>query len=633
MTVRSDQTPSVSWEPLPTFSKSFQPRKDATAVSLQYGKFLVLGGQTVQKKSRQDDQEATYNGTTKTQLLEWNMRRTLPWPSLQDARFGAAAVNYNDESLWVFGGANDEGRVLGSVEGFSLQSHHNPQWTWTLAPQPLPTPRVYAAAVAVPTEHAVLIVGGRNNSWQELNTMEWGQLLFDTDEQVDVVTISWTTLNNLNSLLPGPRMGCAAVMLNETSLVVMGGYDGRSWQKTCHMYEFSMGHVVEGIWKDLPDMIETVRFPKAVRYYKYLLVVGEKEESPLAPTSTTIIQCYDSDQRQWVWSKTCAECPSPVDVISLHGNHLYAFGAANAVAGVTTDKEMKKSASIFTCGLSTLDPRMVRASLPSVTAIAPAAADDDAPTIVAMEAVLVPEDESSSFKPPAKAAAARRGTIIAEPTEVSIKLRHVVKIKLSERSYYTGQLRRKDGTYVPHGQGLLVWVEEDKDDLDALRQSTNSVNNPPPSSYYKGQFLNGFRHGLGEMYLQVEDKHYFGAFEYGSWEGMGSLKIRSRGFSFFGQFATGEMTGNGRCSYRVRVGDLWKQKTYSGGFSRGLAHGKGVIADYLTGRIEEDREFKEEDLFGLGALAGTPSIMGSGTPTPQQQQQQQQQQGSNNVDV
>jgi len=178
---------------------------------------------------------------------------------------------------------------------------------------------------------------------------------------------------------------------------------------------------------------------------------------------------------------------------------------------------------------------------------------------------------------------------------------------LNEKSYYTGQLRRKEGTHVPHGQGLLWWVEDDKDSADQDNASQNSGDSKSShnNSYYKGQFLDGFRHGLGEMLLRAEGKHFFGSFEYGSWEGMGSLVIRSRGFSYFGSFKAGEMTGNGRCTYRAKEQGQWRQKIYSGEFKGGRAHGRGVITDYMSGKIEVDREFQEEDLFLFGVPTPT----------------------------
>jgi hypothetical protein len=561
---------SISWDPVLHFS-SYRPSKDGTAVALPMGKFLVLGG-------LQEDMTTI----SKAQLLEWNLRRTFPWPDLEQARFGACSANFQDESVWIIGGANDSGKVLTTVEGFPLSPSANPTCNWQTSSCELPNPRIYAAAVAVPTLQGILVVGGRNSSWQELDTMELGVM-------EDNTIVSWENLP-----MPGPRMGAAAMLFKDTCLLLMGGYDGRSWRRTCQLYEFPPNQISKGTWRDLPEMLETIRFVKAVRYYKYILVVGERDESPLSKSKpTTSIQCYDTQAKKWLWAKQCV-CPS-FDIVTIHGTQLYGF----------TTSSHNTQPTVYTCELSQLDPQIMSSATPVAFGIE-APDDSEAPTIFAADAVLVAEDTTSTNNNLAKAG----GMLSAQPytrstSEEPIQLRNVVKIKLDEKSYYTGQLRKKDGSYVPHGQGLLVWIDNDKEGSpDSSTQSGQ-----PNSSYYKGQFVNGFRHGLGEMYLQVEDKHYVGAFESGSWQGIGSFKIRSRGFSYFGQFVAGEMTGHGRCSYRVRQGDQsWKQKMYSGDFQNGLAHGRGVVTDYLSGRIEVDREFHQEDLVGWSASARIPLV-------------------------
>jgi len=65
------------------------------------------------------------------------------------------------------------------------------------------------------------------------------------------------------------------------------------------------------------------------------------------------------------------------------------------------------------------------------------------------------------------------------------------------------------------------------------------------------------------------------------------------------------MTGNGRCTYRAKEQGQWRQKIYSGEFKGGRAHGRGVITDYMSGKIEVDREFQEEDLFLFGVPTPT----------------------------
>jgi hypothetical protein len=269
---------------------------------------------------------------------------------------------------------------------------------------------------------------------------------------------------------------------------------------------------------------------------------------------------------------------------------------------------------VYACELRKIDQKMYSDSMAvAVGAVAADEEDDliDTPTIIAMDPVPVNEDDDGSSINQNHSTASERmlnqshssNLSMDLPNDRGMNLRSVTRIMLpSEKSFYTGQLRKKDGSWVPHGEGLEVWV-------DSKDGHAPSANNEIKNSYYKGRFVDGYRHGLGEMYLRIEEKHYFGQFKYGIWDGIGTLKMKNRGFSYFGEFVSGEMTGLGRCSFRVRKGNQWVQKTYAGTFVKGKANGLGAVSHFATGKVEDYREFNDEDLFDMemSASQATPA--------------------------
>lgn len=575
-------------------------RQDMVGVPIRHGQYLLLGGNDAK----------TDGASNSTRMLDLDARRSVPFPQLRRARMGAVAVqSSNNSCIYVAGGCSPTGRILKSMETLSLNEdgeNVDEDWEWKTI-DAMPTARAYAAAVSVPTEDAIVIVGGRGVNYQSLDSVDI--LVNLNNDDINKQPSEWKG----TSKMPGPCMGCASVLLQDGCILVLGGYDGRSWQRTCWSYGFSSGMIDQGTWSHLPNLLETVRYLKAVVYYhKYVLVMGEMDDDDTTTVGSksinnrrVVIQCYDSHQQEWIWAKTCTSCP-PVEFLHLQEPFLYAFSSGNSSQSSNdhnnADTSFNSGASVYSCELSKLDPRMVCDVLPVVVGAAATTAEDmEAPTIMALNPVLVAE--VNAITTTNSKDDVENDTNDPQP---HIKLRHVVRVKLSERSFYTGQLRKQDGTYVPHGQGLLMWVEEDKAQVDDSfdMSITGEPSSSSASSYYKGQFHNGFRHGLGEMYLRIEDKHYFGSFDHGSWEGLGSLKIRSRGLEYFGHFSGGEMMGQGRCSFRVRqnLRQQWQQKTYSGGFRRGLAHGRGIVSDYVTGKIDADRMFEEEDLFQTGSV-------------------------------
>ena len=396
--------------------------------------------------------------------MEFHASRVYSFPSLQQGRYGHVAIHYSprpqrgtiydydyeeeeednvddntkvgEPFVLVAGGVHHEtGQVLDSVEVFSYAKN----WEWKTSHTKMTTPRLYAAAVVLPSERAILVCGGRNHVWEELDTVDVGILVpsqqseenshsshkdgDDTNSGLQPIRIKWHTLDRAIPL--GPRMAPAAVVLPHlhghdmtVRVLLAGGYDGRVWQRSCCLYEFHKGQLGHGVWRHhnadlIPDMVETVRFPKAVVYSKYVLVLGERDIPPAVAaktsTSTTalVIQCFDSNLRKWIWAKACL-CPSTsLDVVSIQEPYLYGMSSNshsnnNNGSEGTTDHNNNNhnttttgaAAVVFACELAVLDPQMLPVAV--VGAVGTSAADMEAPTIVAENAVLVAECNASS---------------------------------------------------------------------------------------------------------------------------------------------------------------------------------------------------------------------------------------------
>lgn len=230
----------------------------------------------------------------------------------------------------------------------------------------------------------------------------------------------------------------------------------------------------------LPDAI---RFGKAVSVphrhpaaaaavTQYVVVVGES----CSRQGCTTIQCLDVATATWLWQKSCTQLIT-VDALSVVHNHLFAVGTV-ARKELLVDQQghsfydnsnNNSEYGAFTCNLVTLMD-----DTPSTTAIASAA----------------------------------------------LVLRNVCDIQLQGGlSRYSGQMKQVGDAWIPHGEGLEVWADEKK-----VFGPLHEMNN----SYYRGTYCDGYRDGMGEMYLKAEDQLYTGQFEKGSWGGLGRLQIKKR---------------------------------------------------------------------------------------------------------
>ena len=153
------------------------------------------------------------------ELLEWNLKRYW-WrlPDLRQGRCGCAVATLG-QTMYVMGGLNAQSQPLQTVEEYTIGASDKFQYC-----SPMATARWYCAATAVPELHQILVVGGRNESWQEL----------DSCELYSIHSGRWeASMSKMNN----PRFGCGICLLEQYGTVmVFGGYDGSQWLKTCETY-------------------------------------------------------------------------------------------------------------------------------------------------------------------------------------------------------------------------------------------------------------------------------------------------------------------------------------------------------------------------------------------------------------
>ena len=199
--------------------KSLTARYDGVAAVMKYetspggrGSNQLVGVVIVGGRSAEEDCLDT------VEMFEWRLRRWWKLPSLSTPRSGCMATTIND-TVFVAGGYHGE-KQLDSAEMYAFGSEN-------LQFEPIAnmtTCRWYGAAVPLPRHNVVLVIGGRDDSWNELATID----AYNIDKNL------WIPLENMKT----PRFGCAAVALSHSKVLVMGGFDGKEWTTSSEVYDF-----------------------------------------------------------------------------------------------------------------------------------------------------------------------------------------------------------------------------------------------------------------------------------------------------------------------------------------------------------------------------------------------------------
>ncbi|KAJ1459185.1 hypothetical protein M885DRAFT_511678 [Pelagophyceae sp. CCMP2097] len=164
-----------------------------------------------------------------TEVIDMSAQEGGAGPSLRMARYDHAAVRVDAENLMVIGGFNK--RTLATTEIMSLEDAATNPWLFKPGPS-LPSPRMACAAVLLKDEKTVLVIGGGEGVLEHVGPgkggPEWEATA--TTELLDLATMSFTP----GPKMLEPRMGCAAIVLENGNVLVLGGQDdeGDSLQTT-----------------------------------------------------------------------------------------------------------------------------------------------------------------------------------------------------------------------------------------------------------------------------------------------------------------------------------------------------------------------------------------------------------------
>lgn len=302
-TTNTRQQKSSNWKRLPALWTARQDAASTTFVVApkesgnSSSAVIVVGGRNNQASAVAD-----------VELLEWNLqRRWWPLPSLSTPRCGCAVVslptlvqtegeeNSNSPSvakkrsqLYVIGGVNEKSQPLATMETYIHRG--GASLGWNEMPTSMGKSRMYPSAVSfVDPESSgeneggrILVVGGRDERWQELDSCE----MFSTR------TGEWKDVPPMRK----PRFGSAAVYLQKShSILVFGGYTGpdEEWTTSCEEYKIS-----ENRWESIPPFKKVVQFCQAT-------VMAQDNEDYIVLRGHTVrnravLQCLHVPSGEWI---------------------------------------------------------------------------------------------------------------------------------------------------------------------------------------------------------------------------------------------------------------------------------------------------------------------------------------------
>jgi hypothetical protein len=284
--------------------KSLTPRQDGVATLLkcntggrggssQFVGVVLVGGRAMGQ-----------NSLDTVELYECRLRRWWSVPPLRTPRCGCMAMTLNN-ALIVAGGVHQD-QQLDSAEKYTFGAKKQ-EWEPIAR---MPTPRWYGAAVGLSRHNLILLVGGRDDSWNELATVD----AYNVEKNV------WMPLESMGT----PRFGCAAVSLSHSKVLVLGGFDGKDWITTCELYDYD---------SDTWSSSKIARMPIPVRFCvaativdegKFVFVSGQVDDETY--TNGGLMQCYNVKENKWA----VLQCPKGLTACSLasFGQHLFALGGS-----------------------------------------------------------------------------------------------------------------------------------------------------------------------------------------------------------------------------------------------------------------------------------------------------------------
>ena len=294
--------------------KSLTARYDSAAAVMKYepssingrgGSNQLLGVVVVGGRSVDEDCLDT------VEMYEWRLRRWWKLPPLTTARAGCMVATIND-TVFVTGGYHGATQ-FDSAEVYSFGGER--QRFERIAS--MPTCRWYGAAVPLPRHNVVLVMGGRDDSWNELASMD----AYNIERKM------WVPMETMKT----PRFGCAAVALSHSKVLVIGGFNGKEWTTTSELYDFESDTWSSSKVSPMPHRVRFCVATTVVQEGKYVFVSGQIDDGDTSIGA--IMQCYNVNEDRWavLRSEDLSGC-----ALASVGQNLFAVGGLKSVSSLTT---------------------------------------------------------------------------------------------------------------------------------------------------------------------------------------------------------------------------------------------------------------------------------------------------------
>lgn len=620
MSMYNDSADILNWKPLPTPSSCHRCDASATLLRTTAGDSVIgvvlVGGRDLE----------TGRAVKTVELLEWQLMKWWKLPTLQVPRFGCATAAIQD-SIFVIGGSSlNAAQVLNSAEQWILGDA-----SWEQLPAPMNTERWFCAAVGMQRQAKIIVVGGRDATWQILNTVE----------AYDLVRQSWTHLAPMSI----PRLGCAVVSIGTSRIMVIGGYDGRKYLDSCQAYDME-----EDEWIDMPPMPIAVAFCSATsvsRDTRYVFVVGrtrndghdedaevdehdDNDDDAEFSHANKIVQCYCVKSRKWKII-TASEMLEPGPLLSI-GEDLVCIGSLGSSKSTETDSPIicKRSRWIDLDFQRLWDDRSEGSedasawrhrshfssgdighfsSNSSFRHVASASASSlQAAISIHADAEVIPtaelvsehhvsyEDFSSHRQQHQQQPSIGSPPMMLDGRAVKQVSNLFIQDTHGKAAYYTGGICVRSGK--PHGKGCMQWevsgeiydggwFEGQRHGLGLTTFATGDCHEGNyaddkkngPGTYkwndgriYRGLYVNDYREDIRGILSWKDGTKYVGQFVRGQRQGHGRMEFPD-GVWYEGEFSHGRYDGNGTCRFQ-------DGKTYKGQWRAGEAEGEGELTDF-----------------------------------------------------
>lgn len=540
------------------------------------------------------------------ELYELQTNLWSPLPPLTTPRDGAAAASLNDIVMVV--GGRGTFNTMDTAETWRLGSPE-----WEVVPARMKTARSFCAAVALPKYELIVVMGGRGSAFSELKSVE----------AFDLETREWRSLAPMIT----SRMGCTAVPVGESKILVAGGLNNGQWVDTMEMYD-----VLEDHWEEMPvGLPEGCGFSAGTTVEDngntYFILLGGKHAAQRLMDQAL---CYSLELQKWRYLPNLSQGREGCYATSV-GHAVKVFGGnygTSAASPTRTAEELMLTPYIRSTWTDvnnhgsevSVDSRQVVQDTPvSVQSgalfqpIQPQAPHSQTPEVVAVPVRTEPvvseaqvvhtsnhtnhnhnhANHSSASSTNATTAAAAsmdepKKTPVPPPSRIGGRpmLRKVERLLMThngKKVWYTGQVNEYQK---PQGKGIM-WNDEDGSKYmgewwDGMREGEGKTFFAQKQSMHYGSYHRDKRHGKGKFGWK-DRRVYEGDFIEDRREGRGTLTWPD-GTKYEGEFRRGGPNGMGQMTFADGT-------VYDGQFIKGKFDGFGVC-HYSDGRVYRG-EFRE----------------------------------------